>query len=77
MVQGPSCCLSQWRCLTSFSDVVGAASKSAPALAAVRRRLRETVQGPGTDRYLAPEMEAVVQLVREGSLIRAAGLPLR
>lgn len=58
-------------------DGGGAASKSAPALAAVRRRLRETVQGPGTDRYLAPEMEAVVQLVREGSLIRAAGLPLR
>ena len=54
-----------------------ATTPTAETTGAVRRRLRETVQGPGTDRYLAPEMEAVVQLVREGSLIRAAGLPLR
>ena len=34
------------------------------------------VGGPGPDRHLAPEIEAVVGLVADGVLLRAAGLPL-
>jgi histidine ammonia-lyase len=37
-------------------------------VAAVRTR----VDGPGTDRHLAPEIEAVVELARDGSLVAAA-----
>ena len=44
----------------------------APANAAVRDRIRQVVDGPGPDRFLAPELEAVVGLVREGELLRAA-----
>jgi len=44
----------------------------APANAAVRDRIRQVVGGPGPDRFLAPELEAVVELVREGELVRAA-----
>ena len=44
----------------------------APATGAVRDRVREVVEGPGPDRFLAPELEAVVELVRDGSLIEAA-----
>jgi histidine ammonia-lyase len=40
--------------------------------AAVRARLREDVQGPGTDRYLAPEIAAAHRLVLDGSLLAAA-----
>ncbi len=58
-------------------DGGGAASKSSPALAGVRAKVRERVEGPGTDRYLAPEMESVVELVRAGELVSAAGIPLR
>jgi histidine ammonia-lyase len=39
---------------------------------AVRRVVREHVAGPGPDRHLAPEIEAVVGLVRSGALARAA-----
>ena len=39
---------------------------------AVRARLREDVQGPGTDRYLAPEIAAAHRLVLDGSLLAAA-----
>jgi histidine ammonia-lyase len=49
----------------------------APATAAVRDAVRAAgVAGPGPDRYLAPEIEAVVQLVRTGAVLEAAGLPL-
>lgn len=34
--------------------------------------LRETVPGPGPDRFLAPEIEATYQLVRSGALLMAA-----
>jgi histidine ammonia-lyase len=34
--------------------------------------LRETVGGPGPDRYLSPEIEATVDLVRTGRLVAAA-----
>lgn len=44
----------------------------APATAAVRDRIRADVDGPGSDRFLAPEIEAVVELVRSGELVRAA-----
>jgi histidine ammonia-lyase len=43
-----------------------------PALAAVIAALREDVEGPGTDRYLAPEIEHAVQLVATGRALAAA-----
>ncbi|MEV5885249.1 histidine ammonia-lyase [Streptomyces sp. NPDC052020] len=43
-----------------------------PATAAVRDGLRETVDGPGTDRWLAPEIEATVQYVTSGRAVAAA-----
>jgi histidine ammonia-lyase len=45
---------------------------AAPASAAVVDRIRREVAGPGTDRFLAPEIEAVVQLVASGDLVAAA-----
>jgi histidine ammonia-lyase len=39
---------------------------------AVRDVVREHVAGPGPDRHLAPEIEATVDLVRSGALVRAA-----
>ena len=44
----------------------------APAIRAVRDRIRELVSGPGPDRFLAPELEAVVGLVASGELVAAA-----
>jgi histidine ammonia-lyase len=35
--------------------------------------VREAAGGPGPDRYLAPDIEAVHRLVRDGTLARAAG----
>ena len=46
--------------------------RPAPATAAVRDRIRVVVAGPGPDRFLAPELEAVVELVRDGALVAAA-----
>ncbi|HEV7934270.1 MAG TPA: histidine ammonia-lyase [Actinomadura sp.] len=43
-----------------------------PATGAVVAALRARVPGPGPDRFLAPEIEAAVDLVRDGSLITAA-----
>jgi histidine ammonia-lyase len=44
----------------------------APATAAVVRLLRANgVQGPGPDRYLSPEIEAAVELVRSGAVLAA------
>jgi histidine ammonia-lyase len=34
--------------------------------------LRESVPGPGPDRYLAPEIEAAVQFVRSGRAVQVA-----
>ena len=45
---------------------------SATATAAVVDRIRTVVPGPGPDRYLAPEIEAVVGLVASGALAEAA-----
>jgi len=44
----------------------------APATAAVIAALRERAPGPGPDRFLAPEIEAVTQLVQEGRVREAA-----
>lgn len=35
--------------------------------------LREHVAGPGPDRFLAPDIEAAVELLRDGSVLKAAG----
>ncbi|MDN5544057.1 MAG: aromatic amino acid lyase, partial [Rhodococcus sp. (in: high G+C Gram-positive bacteria)] len=43
-----------------------------PATGAVLRTLREKVQGPGTDRFLSPEIEAAVDLAASGALVAAA-----
>jgi histidine ammonia-lyase len=42
------------------------------ATGAVVAALRELVPGPGTDRYLAPEIEVSVEFVRSGAAVRAA-----
>jgi histidine ammonia-lyase len=44
----------------------------APATAAVRAGLRQSVDGPATDRYLAPEIEAAFQYVISGQALAAA-----
>ncbi len=44
----------------------------APATAAVAAGLRATVDGPGPDRFLAPEIEAAVGYVASGNAVRAA-----
>jgi histidine ammonia-lyase len=51
-------------------------SRSAPVSAAVRAAVRSVVDGPGPDRYLAPEIEAVYRLVADGSLVTAANAVL-
>ena len=45
---------------------------SAPASSAVIERIRREVPGPGHDRFLAPEIEAVVGLVASGAIVDAA-----
>jgi len=50
----------------------------APATGAVRDAVRAAgVGGPGPDRHLAPEIEAVVGLVSDGSLLTATALDLQ
>ncbi len=44
----------------------------APATAAVRSLVRTVADGPGPDRYLSPEIEAVFELVRSGAIADAA-----
>jgi histidine ammonia-lyase len=44
----------------------------APATGAVVDALRATVPGPGSDRFMAPEIEAAVCFVRDGHVRRAA-----
>ncbi|MEV6344802.1 histidine ammonia-lyase [Actinoplanes sp. NPDC051851] len=45
-----------------------------PATGAVLSLVREKVAGPGTDRFLAPDIAAVTTAVRSGSVVHAAGL---
>ena len=47
-----------------------------PATGAVVTALRETVPGPGPDRYLSPEIEAAVEFVRSGHAVAAANSAL-
>jgi len=44
----------------------------APATAAVRDLVRTVAAGPGPDRFLSPDMEAVTDLVRSGAVARTA-----
>ena len=44
----------------------------AAGTAAVRTLVRSAVAGPGPDRYLTPEIDAVVELVRSGAVVTAA-----
>lgn len=53
-----------------------ATTKSSAAITAVREAIRTTVQGPGTDRYIAPEIESVFTLVSDGSILAAANSAL-
>ncbi|WP_020100848.1 histidine ammonia-lyase [Mycobacterium sp. 360MFTsu5.1] len=46
--------------------------RPAPGTAAVIAAVRDRVPGPGPDRYLAPEIEAVVELAGDGALVAAA-----
>ncbi len=50
----------------------GSGYRSSAPINAVRKRLRQDVEGPGTDRYLAPEIEAARLLVEDGTLLAAA-----
>ncbi|MEU4546001.1 histidine ammonia-lyase [Nonomuraea dietziae] len=43
--------------------------RPAPATGAVVGVLRESVAGPGPDRFLAPEIESVVRLVADGTVV--------
>ena len=45
--------------------------KPAPATGALIAKLRETVEGPGPDRFLSPEIEETVRLVANGELLDA------
>ncbi|SDH09225.1 histidine ammonia-lyase [Sinosporangium album] len=45
---------------------------AAPATGAVVAALRESVKGPGPDRFLAPEIESAVRLVASGAAVAAA-----
>jgi histidine ammonia-lyase len=47
-----------------------------PATGAVVAGLRASVDGPATDRYLAPEIEAAVEYVRSGAAVAAADAAL-
>ncbi len=42
-----------------------------PAPAAAVRALREVVAGPGPDRWVTPDLDAAVDLVRDDALRRA------
>ncbi|WP_426181456.1 histidine ammonia-lyase [Microbacterium sp. TWP3-1-2b2] len=46
--------------------------EAGPATGAVRDLVRTVADGPGPDRFLSPEMEAVTELVRSGAVARAA-----
>lgn len=44
----------------------------APATGAVRDLVRSRVQGPGPDRFVSPEIEAVTELIASGAVARTA-----
>ncbi|MFC8302397.1 histidine ammonia-lyase [Specibacter sp. NPDC057265] len=51
-------------------------SKSSPVITAVRSVIRGQVPGPGTDRFIAPEIEAVRLLVANAAIVDAANSAL-
>jgi histidine ammonia-lyase len=51
--------------------------EAGPATGAVARALRETVPGPGPDRFLAAEIEAAVAFVQSGAAVAAANSALQ
>lgn len=55
-----------------FRDAETSGQQCAAATGAVRAAIRRVVPGPGPDRYLAPEIEAVRVLVNDGTLLSAA-----
>ncbi|GAA1976935.1 histidine ammonia-lyase [Isoptericola halotolerans] len=57
---------------TRALDLRGTETVPAAGTAAVRDLVRSHVAGPGPDRYLAPEIEAVVRLVTDGAVVDAA-----
>ena len=56
-------------------DRVSRAIENEPLQKAMAR-LRETVPALKEDRYLAPDLNAAAQLIRDGALVGAAGLAL-
>lgn len=46
--------------------------EAGPATGAVRDLVRTVAEGPGPDRFLSPEIEAVTELVRSGAVARTA-----
>jgi len=46
--------------------------EAGPATGAVRDLVRTVAAGPGPDRHLSPEMEAVTALVQSGAIARVA-----
>ena len=49
--------------------------RPAPVTGAVRDLVRTVVEGPGPDRFVAPDLEAATQLVVSGEVARAAFAP--
>ena len=45
--------------------------KASPANSAAIEKLRTKVRGPGTDRWLTPEIEASIALVKSGEILHA------
>jgi histidine ammonia-lyase len=60
--------------LTAARGIEMRGETPAPVTARVIGTMRETIPGPGPDRYLAPEIAAAVALVVSGALLTASGL---
>jgi histidine ammonia-lyase len=58
--------------LTACRGLALRGGSTAPGVAAVLALVHGTVAGPGPDRYLAPEIDAVTALVRDGAVVAAA-----
>lgn len=58
--------------LTAARAIDQREGEPAAGTAAVIQQLRSEVQGPGVDRFLSPEIEATVAMVKSGALVDAA-----
>ncbi|WP_159798142.1 histidine ammonia-lyase [Puerhibacterium puerhi] len=58
--------------LTACRGLALRGGSTAPGVAAVLALVHGTVPGPGPDRYLAPEIDAVAALVRDGAIVATA-----